>query len=116
MRIADLAMTAGAIAPSGCDNYMVALFQPRGFGHHRADLVYDTRDFMTWCNGHWDVSVFLEIPVHELYVAATHPAGLDIDENLVGLNVRNRYILQDERFAIFVDACCFHGIVLSSLV
>src|SRR5262249_50873236 len=44
---------------------------------------------------------------------AAHSARRDLDEDLIGLNVRNRHVLEDESFAIFVHTCRFHVRVLS---
>jgi hypothetical protein len=55
-----------------------------------------------------DVCVPAEVSINQLHVRTTHPASHDPDENLVGLDVGDRNILEDERFAIFVQACGFH--------
>jgi hypothetical protein len=44
-----------------------------------------------------DVGIFPEIPVHELRVGAAHSARLDLDENFIGLDIGNRYVLEDGR-------------------
>jgi hypothetical protein len=70
--------------------------------------MYKAGDFMTWNDWRWNVMVFSEIPVYELHIGAAHPARLDVDKNFVGLNVRTRNVLENERFVVFPDACRFH--------
>src|SRR5262245_44971058 len=46
LRIADLAMTAGAVAPAGRDDDVVALMKSRRLGDDPSDLVHDAGDFV----------------------------------------------------------------------
>src|SRR5262249_24615718 len=92
MRVADLAMTGGAISPSGGDNDVVALLKTRRLRYNPADLAHDAGDFMAQRNRSRNVSVFPEITVHELYVGAAHSACLDVDENFIGLKARNSHV------------------------
>src|SRR5262249_7686244 len=108
VRIADQAMAADAIAPSGRDNHVVSLLKSRHFGHDPTDLVYDAGNLVTQRDRRRNVGIFPEIPVHELHVGAAHSARLDLDENFIGLNVRNRHVLEDRGFAVLRHACCFH--------
>jgi hypothetical protein len=87
---------------------MVAFLEPRRFRHSPADLADNARDFMARGDGSRDVCITLKKLVHKEYVAAAHAAGLDVDENFIRLNVRNRHVLENEGFVIFVYACCFH--------
>src|SRR5262245_1593058 len=103
-------MAASAITPSGRDDHMVAFLEPRRFWHGPADLAYNARDFMARGDGSRDVCITLKKLVHKEHVAAAHAAGLDVDENFIGLKVRNRHLLKDEGFAIFVYACWFHSV------
>ena len=115
MCIADLAMTAGAVAPPGHDNDVVGLLKPARFRDDPADLVHDPSDFVTQRDRRRDVGIFPEVSVHELHVGAAHSARRNLDEDLIGLNVRNRHVLKDEGLAIFVHACGFHVCVLSCI-
>src|SRR5262249_11566858 len=108
LRVADQAMAASAITPSGRYDHMVAFFKPRRFRRGPADLAYNARDFMARGDGRLDISITLKKLVYEEHVATAHAAGLDVDENLIGLNIGNRHVLEDEGFVIFVYACCFH--------
>src|SRR5215831_20702342 len=110
MCIADLAMTAGAVAPPGYDDDVVALPKSRRLGDDPADLVYDAGDLMTQRDRRRDVGIFPEVSVHQLHVGAAHAACADLNENFIGLNVRNRHVLEDESLAIFVHACRSHGL------
>jgi len=116
MRVADLAMTAGAVAPPGHDDDVVALLKSRRLGNDPADLLHDAGDLMTQCDRRRDVRIFLEVSVHQLHVGAAHSARGDLNQNIIGLNVRNRHVLEDESLAIFVHACRFHFCVLPVLV
>ena len=115
MCVSDLAMTAGAVAPPGHDDDVVPLLKSRRLGNDSADLVHDTRDFMTQRDRRRDVGILPEVSVHELHVGTAHSARGDLNENFIGLNARDRYVLEDGRFAIFVHACCFHVCVLSCI-
>src|SRR5262249_54199701 len=116
MCIADLAMTAGAIAPSRHDDDVVALLKSGRLGNDPADLMYDAGDLMTKRDGRRDIGILPEVSVHELHVGAAHSARCDLNENFIGLNIRNRHVLEDERLAIFVHACCFHVCSPSTVV
>jgi hypothetical protein len=74
-----------------------------------ADLVHDAGDLVTQRDRRRDVGIFSEVSVHQLHVAAAHFARPDVDEDLIGLNIRNRHVLEDESLAIFVHACRFHS-------
>ena len=115
MCIADLAMTAGAVAPPGYDDDVVALLKSRRFGYEPADLVHDAGNLMTQRYGRRDVGIFPELCVYQLHVGAAHPARGDLNQNFIGLNVRNRHVVEDESLAIFVHACRFHVCVLSCI-
>src|SRR5262249_15287259 len=120
LRVADEAMAARAITPSGRDDHMVAFLEPRRFRHGPADLAYHARDFMSRRDGRLDISIALKKLVDEEHVATAHPAGLDVDENFIRLNIGNRHVLEDKGFVIFVNACCFHiyllGVFLVNVV
>src|SRR5262245_11390048 len=87
---------------------MITLLKSRRLVHGSADLAYNARDFMARGDGSRDVCITLKKLVHKEHVATAHAAGLDINENFIGLNIRNRHVLKDEGFVIFVYACCFH--------
>ena len=106
--VSDLAMTAGAVTPPGGDDHVITLFETHRLGHEPAELVHDAGDFMARGDGCRNVGVFPEVPVDELHVGAAHSTRPDLDEHLIGLNVRNGHVFEDERLAIFVHACCFH--------
>src|SRR5262245_16941969 len=108
MSIADQAMTAGAIAPSGCDHHMVALLKSRRLLHALADFVHDACDFMPRRDRRRNVGVWPEIPVHKLHVRAAHSARLNLDENFIGLDVRQRHVFENESLAILMHSRCFH--------
>src|SRR5262249_49805379 len=55
VRIADLAVTAGAIAPARCDDDVVALAKSRRLGDDLADLVHHAGDFVAQRDGRRDV-------------------------------------------------------------
>src|SRR5262249_20025366 len=93
VRIADLAMTAGAIAPARCDDDVITLLKPRRLGHEPAQFVHKAGDFVTRNDRRWNVVVSSEIPIHELHIGAAHSTSLDLDEHLIGLNVRNWHVL-----------------------
>src|SRR5262249_6400550 len=114
VRVANLAMTAGAIAPSRRDDNMVTWLETGSLGYNSADPVYNTRDFMTQGDRRRDVSVFSEVTVHELNVGAAHTACLDLNENFIGLNVRHWHVFKHERFTVLVHARGFHRCLLSS--
>src|SRR5262249_41431513 len=109
LRVPHLAMTAGAVAPSGHDYDVVALVKSRRLGHGPADLVHDAGDFVAQRDRPRDAGILPEVSIHELHVGAAHAARRDLDEDLIGLKVRNRYVLEDESLAIFVHACGFHS-------
>src|SRR5262249_23730757 len=90
MCIADLAMTAGAVAPPGHDDDVVALLKSRRLGDDPADLVHDAGDLMTPRDRRRDVGIFPEVSVHQLHIGAAHAARRDLNQNFIGLNVRNR--------------------------
>src|SRR5262249_54565858 len=106
--VSDLAMTAGAVAPPGGDDHVITLPIPHRIGHKPAELVHDPGDFITRGDGRRDVIVFSEVPVDELHIGTAHSTGPDLDEHLIGLNVRNGHVLEDESLAIFLHARCFH--------
>src|SRR5262249_14046138 len=68
--------------------------------------------FVTRNDRRWNVVVLSEIPVNELDVGATHSTRLDLDEHLIGLNVRNRHVLENEGFVVLPDASCLHRCLL----
>jgi hypothetical protein len=109
LRIADLAMTAGAVAPPGHDDDVAALPKSRRLRDEPADLVHDAGDLVTQRDRRRDVGIFPEVSVHQLHVGAAHSARPDLNENFIGLNIRNRHVLEDESLAIFVHACRFHS-------
>src|SRR5262249_38925093 len=111
--VADLAMTAGAVAPSGGDDHVITFLNLRRLGHQTAELVHNAGDLMTRNDWRRNVSVLSEIPVNELDVGATHSTGPDLDEHLIGLNVRNWHVFEDEAFVVLPDASCLHRCVLS---
>src|SRR5262249_18667520 len=106
--VSDLAMTAGAVAPPGGDDHVITLLIPHRFGHEPAELVHDAGDFMPRRDGCRNVSVFPEVSIDELHIGAAHSTRPDLDEHLIGLNVRNGHVLEDESLAIFVHARCLH--------
>src|SRR5262245_51709740 len=63
VRVADPAMPACAIAPTGGDNDMIPLLEPGRPGHEPAELVHDAGDFMTGRDGCRNVSVFAEVSI-----------------------------------------------------
>src|SRR5262245_57594575 len=99
LRIADLTMTAGAVAPPGHDDDGIALPKSRRLGHDTAELVHDASDLMTKRDRRRDVGISPEVSIHELHVGTAHSARRDLDEDLIGLNVRNRHVLEDESLA-----------------
>src|SRR5262249_57012014 len=105
MRIADQAMAAAAIAPSGRDTHVVSLLKSRHFRHDPTDLVYDASDLVTQRDRRWDVGIFPEIPVPELNIGTAHSARLHLDENFFRLDIRNRYVPEDPGFASLMHAC-----------
>jgi hypothetical protein len=105
-------MTAGPVAPSGRDNDVVALTKSRRLGHDTADLVHDAGDLMTQCDRRRDVGISPEVSVYKLHIGAAHSACPDVNENFIGLNLGNRYVLEDESLAVFVHACGFHVCLL----
>jgi len=106
-------MTAGAVAPSGRDDDVVALPKSRRLGHDTADLMHDAGDLMTQRDRRRDVGIFPEVSVHQLHIGAAHAARRDLNQNFIGLNVGNRHVLKNESLAILVHACRFHICVLS---
>src|SRR5262249_17724954 len=106
--VSDLAMSAGAVTPPGGDNHVITLLIPHRLGHEPAELVHDAGNFMTWGDGCRNVSIFPEVSVDELYIGTAHSTSPDLDQHLIGLNVRNRHVFEDESLAIFVHTCCFH--------
>src|SRR5215831_21069069 len=103
-------MTAGAVAPPGHDDDVVTLLKPARTRDNPADLVHDASDLMTQRDRRWDVGVFPEVSVHQLHIGAAHATRRDMNQNFIGLNVRNRHVLQNESLAIFVHACRSHGL------
>ena len=91
---------------------MVALLEPCCFGYDTPDFVDDTGNLVAQCDRGRDVCVRAEVSVDQLDVRTTHPAGLNPDENLVGLDLGDRNVLEDESLAIFVHACRFHSCCL----
>ena len=81
---------------------------PHRPGHKPAELVHGTGDFMPRGDGHRNVSVFPEVSVDELYIGTAHSTRPDLDKYLIGLDVRNGNVLEDESMTIFVHARCFH--------
>jgi len=112
MCIADLAMTAGAVAPPGHDDDVVALLKSGRLGDDPADLVHDAGDFVTQRDGRRNVGIFPKVSVHQLHIGAAHAARPDLNENLIGLNVGNRHVLKDESLSVFVHACRLHVCLL----
>jgi hypothetical protein len=112
MRVADLAVTAGAVAPTRCDDNMITLLQPRRLGHEPAQLMHQASYFVTRNDRRWNVVVLSEIPVNELDVGATHSTGLNPDEHLIWRNVRNRHVLENKAFVVLPDASRLHGYLL----
>ena len=108
MGVTDLAVAAGAISPTGRHDYMVALFEPRSFGYDAADLAHHAGDLVTERDRGLDVGVWPEIAVHQLHVRSTHPTGFDLHQDLIGLDVGNWDVFQNERFAVLVQASSFH--------
>src|SRR5262249_3218452 len=98
MSIADQAMTAGAIAPSGCDHHMVSLLKSRRREHASADFMNDACDFMARGDRRRNVDVSPEISINQLHVGAAHSGRLYLNENFIGLDVRHRHVLEDEGF------------------
>jgi hypothetical protein len=87
---------------------MIALLIPHRLGHKPPELVHDAGDFMPRSDGRRNVSIFPEVSIDELYIRTAHSTRPYLDKHLIGLNVRNGDILEDESLAIFVHACCFH--------
>src|SRR5262249_234766 len=112
VRVADLAMTAGAVAPTGCDDNMITLLEPPRLGNEPAQLMHEARDLVTGHGRRWNGVVLWEIPVNELDVGATHSTRLDLDEHLIWLNVRNWHVLENEAFVVLPDASCLHRYLL----
>src|SRR5262249_5091370 len=106
--VSDLAMTAGAVTPPGGDNHVITLLIPPRPGQQTAEPVHDAGDFMTRGDGGRNVSVFPEVSVDELHIGTAHSTRPDLDEHLIGLNVRNGHVFEDENLAILVHTCCFH--------
>src|SRR5262249_43242080 len=106
--VSDLAMTAGSVAPPWGDNDVITLLIPHRLKHEPADLVHDAGDFMPRGDGRRNVSVFPEVSVDELHIGTTHSTRPHVDKHLIGLNVRNGHVLEDESLAILVHARCFH--------
>src|SRR5262249_21995461 len=106
--VSDLAMTARSVTPPWGDNDVITLLIPHRPGHKPAELVHDACDFMPRGDGCRNVSVFPEVSIDELHVGAAHSTGPDLDEHLIGLNIRNGHVLEDESLAILVHARCFH--------
>jgi hypothetical protein len=55
------------------------------------------------------VSVGTKISVQQLHVGPAHACGTDPDENLMGLDLGDPNIFQDERLVVTVHACGSHG-------
>src|SRR5262249_61152135 len=72
---------------------------PPHFRQAPADLAYNSRDFMARGDGRLDISITLKKLVHKEHVAATHAAGLDVNQNFIRLNIGNRHVLKNEGFA-----------------
>src|SRR5262249_21584155 len=106
--IPDLTVAARSVTPSGGDDHMITLLVPDRPRHKLTELVHDGGDFMPRGDGRRNVSVFPEVSVDELYIGAAHSTRPDLDEHLIGLNVRNGHVFEDESLAILVHACCFH--------
>src|SRR5262249_36042979 len=106
--VSDLAMTAGSVAPPGGDNDVIPLLIPHRLGHKPAELVHDAGDFMPGGDGRRNVSVFSEVSVDELHIRTAHSTRPYLDKHLIGLNVGNGHVLEDESLAIFVHASCIH--------
>src|SRR5262249_38980516 len=107
LRVADQAMAASAITPSGRDDHMVAFLEPRRF-RGAADFADNARDFMARGDGRPDICITLVKVVHKEHVTTTPSAGLDADENFIRLNLGNRHVLEDNGLVIFVYTCGFH--------
>jgi hypothetical protein len=88
-------MAARAVTPPRGDDHMVALMEARRLQDNASDLVDDAGDLVAQRDRGLDVSVGAEIAVHELDVGPAHPAGLDLDEVLVGRQIRNGNVLQN---------------------
>ncbi len=101
-------MAASAIAPPRRDDHMIILSQPRRLGHDATDPVHHARDLVTRRDGRRDIGISAEVPIRELHVGAAYAASLDLDENLVGLNVGNRDVLEDEGLVVLEQARRFH--------
>src|SRR5262249_42451723 len=102
------AMTAGAVAPPWGNNDVITLLIPHRLGHKSAEFVHDAGNFMPRGDGRRNVGVFPEVSVDELYIRTAHSTRPYLDKHLIGLNVRNGHVLEDESLAILVHACCFH--------
>ena len=100
--VSDLAMTAGAVAPPGGDDHVITLLIPHRPGHEPAELVHDAGDFMARGDGCRNVGVFPEVSIDELHIGTAHSTRPDLDEYLIGPNVRNGDVFEDEGFAIFL--------------
>src|SRR5262249_28458357 len=113
MCVTDLAMAADSVAPSGRDHHMVAFLEARGFWNDAANLFYRPGDLVTRDYRRRDIGVVPEKSIDQQHIGSAHPAGLDLDQHLVSLDVRNRYVLKNERLLIFEYACRFHVLLLS---
>src|SRR5262249_28168616 len=102
MSIANQAMTACSIAPSGCDHDMAALPKPRRLVHAPTECVYDACDFMARRDRRRNVDVSPKISVHKLHVGAAHSGRLYLNENFIGLDVRYRHVFENESLAILM--------------
>src|SRR5262249_59563580 len=107
--------TAGHVTPPGCDNDMIPLPRRHRLGHKPAEFMHDAGDFMPRGDGRWNVSVFPEVSVDELYIRTAHSTRPYLDKHLIGLNVRNRHVLENEGFVVLPDTSCFHVSLLLSI-
>src|SRR6202012_2746588 len=104
LRVADLAVTAGAVAPAGNDDHVIALAKTRGSAAVRADPRHDAGDLVARNDRRGDVEVAPEISIDELGVGAADAAWGDPDQELVGPDLRNRDFLEDQRLTILMQA------------
>jgi hypothetical protein len=51
---------------------------------------------------------FRKYPSNQLHIGTAHAARPDLNQNFIGLNVRNRHVLENESLSVFVHACRFH--------
>jgi hypothetical protein len=99
-------MAAGLVSPSAYDNDLITLLEAGRLRQSASDLVDLAGNLVPW--GERRLVILAKISVHELHVGAAHPCRSDLEENLVGFDVRHRNILQNERLVVTVHACCSH--------